>query len=89
VGDLVRHRLHIVHLPNQYGAQSDALRGTAYVLEAAGKLSLPGRLLPTVAAGADESSTETPSLEVFLGGFSAGAPAAVANPAHAKFTVRD
>lgn len=76
--DLVANGFHAIHLPENYGGQGGGLLDAAAVLEAAGTVSLPGPLLPTVTAGAiGQLAEETDSREEFLRALAAGAPAAV------------
>jgi len=87
--DLVSHGFHAVHLPERCGGQGGDLLDAAGVLEAAGKVSLPGPLLPTVTAGAIGLLADaTPSREAVLAGLASGAPAAAVLPKHAAFTAR-
>lgn len=74
--DLVSNGFHAVHLPDRYGGQGGGLLDVAAVLEAAGTVSLPGPLLPTVTAGAIGLLAEaTAAREEFLRALGAGAPA--------------
>lgn len=85
--ELVAHGFHAVHLPESYGGQGGGLLDAACVLEAAGKVCLPGPLLPTVTAGAVGMLAEaTPAREAFLHALGSGAPAAVALPEYTNFT---
>ncbi|MEB3062916.1 acyl-CoA dehydrogenase [[Mycobacterium] zoologicum] len=85
--ELVSHGFHAVHLPESYGGQGGGLLDAACVLEAAGKMCLPGPLLPTVTAGAVGMLAEaTPAREALLHALGSGAPAAVALPEYASFT---
>lgn len=85
--ELVSNGFHAVHLPESYGGQGGGLLDAACVLEAAGKVCLPGPLLPTVTAGAVGMLAEaTPAREALLHALGSGAPAAVALPEYASFT---
>lgn len=87
--ELVANGFHAIHLPESCGGQGGGLLDAACVLEAAGKVSLPGPLLATVTAGAVGLLADTtPAREAFLGGLASGAPATVVLPQHAKFTAR-
>nr|WP_090338750.1 acyl-CoA dehydrogenase [Mycolicibacterium malmesburyense]CRL66725.1 acyl-CoA dehydrogenase [Mycolicibacterium malmesburyense] len=81
---------HAVHLPERYGGQGGSLLDAACVLEAAGKASLPGPLLPTVATGAVALLAEpTPPAEALLTRLADGHTAAFALPGASAFTARD
>ncbi|KUI17621.1 acyl-CoA dehydrogenase [Mycobacterium sp. GA-1285] len=81
---------HAVHLPERYGGQGGSLLDAACVLEAAGKASLPGPLLPTVATGAVALSGEpTPPVETLLTRLADGEAAALALPGDSTFTASD
>ncbi|MDD7813081.1 acyl-CoA dehydrogenase [Mycobacterium sp. CSUR Q5927] len=85
--ELVVHGFHAIHLPESAGGQGGGLLDAACVLEAAGKVCLPGPLLSTVTAGAVGLLAEaTSAREALLGGLAAGAPATVVLPQHAKLT---
>lgn len=87
--DLVANGFHAIHLPEQYGGQGGGLLDVAAVLEAAGTVSLPGPLLPTVTAGAVGLLAEaTPAREEFLRAVAAGAPATVVLAGQSDFTAR-
>ncbi|WP_046321720.1 acyl-CoA dehydrogenase [Mycobacterium sp. UM_Kg1] len=85
--DLVANGFHAVHIPEQYGGQGGGLHDAAAVLEAAGAVSLPGPLLPTVTAGAVALlGADTPAQERFLRSLTAGTPATVVLAGHSDFT---
>ncbi|OBI26034.1 acyl-CoA dehydrogenase [Mycolicibacter terrae] len=87
--ELVANGFHAIHLPESCGGQGGGLLDAACVLEAAGKASLPGPLLPTVVAGAVGLLAQaTPAREALLGAVAAGAPATVVLPQHATLTAR-
>jgi len=87
--DLVVNGFHAIHLPEQYGGQGGGLQDVAAVLEAAGTVSLPGPLLPTVTAGAvGLLAEETVSREEYLRALAGGAPAAVALAGQSDFVAR-
>ena len=72
---------HAVHVPEEYGGQGGELLDAACVLEAAGKASLPGPLLPTVLTGAVALLADPgPATTTLLTRLAAGAPAALALP---------
>ncbi|KUH82995.1 MULTISPECIES: acyl-CoA dehydrogenase [unclassified Mycobacterium] len=78
---------HAVHLPERYGGQGGELIDAACVLEAAGKASLPGPLLPTVTTGAVVSLAEqSPSAEALLRCLAGGVAAVVVLPRDSQFT---
>ncbi|OBF92489.1 acyl-CoA dehydrogenase [Mycobacterium sp. 852002-51152_SCH6134967] len=88
--EFVANGFHAVHLPENYGGQGGALLDAACVLEAAGRTSLPGPLLPTVATGAVALLAEpTPSATALLTRLAAGDAAALALPGDSTFTARD
>ncbi|KUI12163.1 acyl-CoA dehydrogenase [Mycobacterium lehmannii] len=88
--EFVANGFHAVHLPENYGGQGGALLDAACVLEAAGRTSLPGPLLPTVAAGAVALMAEpTPSAAALLTRLAGGDAAALALPGDSTFTARD
>lgn len=88
--EFVANGFHAVHLPERYGGQGGGLLDAACVLEAAGRTSLPGPLLPTVATGAVALLAEpTSAAEAVLTRLAEGAAAAVALPGHSTFTARD
>ncbi|MGE2720279.1 acyl-CoA dehydrogenase [Mycolicibacterium celeriflavum] len=88
--EFVTNGFHAVHLPERYGGQGGTLLDAACVLEAAGKASLPGPLLPTVATGAVALLAEpTPPAEALLTRLADGHPAAIALPGASTFTARD
>ncbi|KUI45463.1 acyl-CoA dehydrogenase [Mycobacterium sp. GA-1199] len=88
--EFVANGFHAVHLPERYGGQGGGLLDAACVLEAAGRTSLPGPLLPTVATGAVALLAEpTPAAEAVLTRLAEGAAAAVALPGDSAFTARD
>ncbi|MFV9633768.1 acyl-CoA dehydrogenase [Mycobacterium neumannii] len=88
--DFVANGFHSVHLPENYGGQGGALLDAACVLEAAGRTSLPGPLLPTVATGAVALLAEpTPSAAALLTRLADGDAAALALPGNSTFTARD
>lgn len=81
---------HAVHLPEDYGGQGGTLLDAACVLEAAGKASLPGPLLPTVATGAVALLAEpTKAAEALLTRLAEGQAATLALPTASAFTARD
>lgn len=81
---------HAVHLPEDYGGQGGTLLDAACVLEAAGKASLPGPLLPTVATGAVALLSEpTKAAEALLTRLAEGQAATLALPTTSAFTARD
>lgn len=85
--DLVANGFHAIHLPEQYGGQGGGLLDIGAVLEAAGTVSLPGPLLPTVTAGAVGLLAEdTPAREELLRALAAGAPATVVLAGQSDFT---
>ncbi|MGV0787601.1 acyl-CoA dehydrogenase [Mycolicibacterium sp. XJ2] len=88
--DFVANGFHAVHLPENYGGQGGALLDAACVLEAAGRTSLPGPLLPTVVTGAVALLAEpTPSAAALLTRLADGDAAALALPGDSTFTARD
>ncbi|OBB72872.1 acyl-CoA dehydrogenase [Mycobacterium sp. 852014-52144_SCH5372336] len=88
--EFVANGFHAVHLPESYGGQGGALLDAACVLEAAGRTSLPGPLLPTVATGAVTLLAEpTPSATALLTRLADGDAAALALPGDSTFTARD
>ncbi|VEG43922.1 Isovaleryl-CoA dehydrogenase 1 [Mycolicibacterium flavescens] len=88
--EFVTNGFHAVHLPESYGGQGGALLDAACVLEAAGRTSLPGPLLPTVATGAVALLAEpTPSTTALLTRLADGDAAALALPGDSTFTARD
>lgn len=87
--ELVANGFHAIHLPERYGGQGGELLDAGCALEAAGRMSLPGPLLPTVTTGAvGLLAQESPAREAFLGALSSGTPAAVVLPQHAKLVAR-
>ncbi|OBB41509.1 acyl-CoA dehydrogenase [Mycobacterium sp. 852002-51961_SCH5331710] len=81
---------HAVHLPEDYGGQGGTLLDAACVLEATGRASLPGPLLPTVATGAVALLAEsTKSAEALLTRLAEGQAATLALPTTSAFTARD
>ncbi|OBI75669.1 acyl-CoA dehydrogenase [Mycobacterium sp. E740] len=85
----VANGFHAVHLPEHFGGQGGDLLDAACVLEAAGKASLPGPLLPTVTAGAVASLAEpTQPAQALLTRLAEGAAAALVLPQDADFTAR-
>lgn len=88
--DFAANGFHAVHLPEDYGGQGGTLLDAACVLEAAGKVSLPGPLLPTVATGAVALLAEpTKSADVLLTRLAEGQVATLALPTTSAFTARD
>lgn len=88
--EFVANGFHAVHLPERYGGQGGNLLDAACVLEAAGKASLPGPLLPTVATGAVALLAEpAPPAEALLTRLADGSAAALALPGDTEFTARD
>lgn len=86
---LVDNGFHAVHLPESLGGQGGRLIDAACVLEAAGKVLLPGPLLPTVAAGAVALLADpTPAVEVLLRDLAAGATAAIVLTDDGVFSAR-
>lgn len=78
-----------MHLPERCGGQGGGLLDAACVLEAAGKASLPGPLLPTVTAGAVALlADKAPPAEALLTRLAEGAPAALLLPQHSGATAR-
>ena len=87
--EFVANGFHAVHLPENYGGQGGDLLDAACVLEAAGKASLPGPLLPTVATGAVALLAEsTRPAEALLTRLAGGTPAALVLPRNSAFTAR-
>jgi 3-oxochol-4-en-24-oyl-CoA dehydrogenase len=87
--ELTASGFHAVHLPERYGGQGGELLDAACVLEAAGKASLPGPLLPTVTAGAVALLADpSPPTEALLTRLADGAAAAVVLPHNANLTAR-
>ena len=87
--DLVANGFHAIHLPEGCGGQGGGLLDAAAVLEAAGTVSLPGPLLPTVTAGAVGLLADaTEAREELLRALAAGAPAAVVLPGQSDFTAQ-
>jgi alkylation response protein AidB-like acyl-CoA dehydrogenase len=87
--ELTANGFHAVHLPESYGGQGGDLLDAACVLEAAGKASLPGPLLPTVTAGAVALLADsTPPAEALRTRLADGVPAALALPEHGRFRAR-
>ncbi|OBG23270.1 acyl-CoA dehydrogenase [Mycolicibacterium celeriflavum] len=85
--ELCASGFHAVHLPERYGGQGGELLDAACVLEAAGKASLPGPLLPTVTTGAVASLAEpSPSAEALLTRLAGGLAAVVVLPRDSQFT---
>lgn len=75
---LVANGFHAVHLPERLGGQGGRLIDAACVLEAAGKVLLPGPLLPTVTAGAVALLADpAPPAESLVRDLASGLPAAV------------
>ncbi|OBK82219.1 acyl-CoA dehydrogenase [Mycobacterium sp. 1164985.4] len=88
--DFAANGFHAVHLPEDYGGQGGTLLDAACVLEAAGKTSLPGPLLPTVATGAVALLAEpTKSADALLTRLAEGQVATLALPTTSAFIARD
>ncbi|MEB3019643.1 acyl-CoA dehydrogenase [[Mycobacterium] crassicus] len=87
--ELVVNGFHAIHLPESCGGQGGDLLDAACVLEAAGKVCLPGPLLATITAGAVGLLADaTPARDGLLGELVGGAPATVVLPQHAKLIAR-
>ncbi|MCT7661135.1 acyl-CoA dehydrogenase [Mycobacterium deserti] len=87
--ELTDSGFHAVHLPDCYGGQGGELMDAACVLEAAGKASLAGPLLPTVAAGAVAVLAEpSPRVEAVLRRLADGEAATLVLPQNSDFRAR-
>ncbi|RAV10059.1 acyl-CoA dehydrogenase [Mycolicibacterium sp. GF69] len=87
--DFVANGFHAVHLPERSGGGGGDLLDAACVLEAAGKASLSGPLLSTVATGAVALLAEpTQPAEALLTRLADGAPAALVLPQNSAYTAR-